>query len=73
MENNLSGTEKYYTVAEVATTLRTHWQTILQYIRTGELKAFKLGKGYRISEQDLKKFIDNRTTGGKNDTSRSLR
>ena len=56
---------KYYTVQEVADTLRIHWQSVLNYIKSGKLQAIKLGKGYRISESALDKFIADRTTGRK--------
>lgn len=53
---------KFYTVQEVADTLQVHWQSILNYIKNGKLEAIKLGKGYRISEQALEKFIADRST-----------
>lgn len=54
----------YFTVEQVSAFLQIHWQTTLQYIRKGELKAFKLGKGYRISKQDLEAFIKSRHEKG---------
>ena len=54
--------KKYYTVQEVADLLKLHWQSVLTYIKNGELEAIKLGKGYRISQQALDSFIANRTT-----------
>ncbi len=54
--------KKYYTVQEVADLLKLHWQSVLTYIKNGELEAVKLGKGYRISQQALDTFIANRTT-----------
>lgn len=51
--------EKYYRVEEVAQNLQVHWQTVLNYIKKGDLQALKLGKGYRIAESDLKNFINN--------------
>lgn len=52
MKNN-----SFLTVEQVAELLQVHWQTVLNYIKSGKLKALKLGKGYRISENDLTKFI----------------
>lgn len=49
--------KKYFTVEQVAEILQVHWQTILRYIRIGKLKAFKIGKGYRIKNEDLESFI----------------
>ena len=54
MENN-----EFYTVEQVAGLLQLHWQTVLNYIKSGKLKALKLGKGYRISKEVLNAFIKN--------------
>ena len=54
--------EKFYTVQEVADLLQIHWQSVLNYIKNGKLKALKLGKGYRISQEALDEFISNHTT-----------
>lgn len=54
--------EKFYTVQEVADLLQIHWQSVLNYIKNGKLKALKLGKGYRISHEALDEFISNHTT-----------
>lgn len=62
MESNILDGEKYYTVEQVALILQVHWQTILQYIKSGELKAFKLGRAYRVPATELEKFIDKRMT-----------
>lgn len=57
MENN-----EFYTVEQVAELLKVHWQTVLNYIKNGKLKAVKLGKGYRISKEALQEFIKINTT-----------
>lgn len=57
--------KEFYTVEELAELLQVHWQTILNYIRSGELKAVKLGKGYRISKKEFDAFVKKRTTGKK--------
>ncbi len=54
--------EKHLTVAEVAERLQVHWQSVLTYIKNGELEAVKLGRGYRISEEAVEAFIKSRTT-----------
>lgn len=46
------------TVEQVANQLQVHWQTILSYIKSGKLRAVKLGRGYRIDPQDLSIFIE---------------
>ncbi len=50
--------EKYYKVEQISKSLQVHWQTVLNYIKAGKLQALKLGKGYRVSETDLNKFIN---------------
>lgn len=57
MENNT-----FYTVQQVSNLLKVHWQTVLNYIKSGKLKALKLGKGYRINKEDLDKFIKENLT-----------
>ena len=57
MENNT-----FYTVEQVAELLQVHWQTVLNYIKNGKLKALRLGKGYRITKDDLDKFIKSNKT-----------
>ena len=57
MENN-----SFYTVEQVAELLQVHWQTVLNYIKNGKLKALRLGKGYRITKDDLDKFIKSNKT-----------
>ncbi len=49
--------ERFYTPEEIATHLKVHLQTVLNYIKDGRLKALKLDKGYRISESDFQQFV----------------
>lgn len=53
---------KFYTVQEVADLLQVHWQSVLNYIKSDKLEAVKLGKGYRVSEVALQKFIADHST-----------
>lgn len=55
--------KEYLTVEEVADLLRVHWQTVLEYIRSGQLEAGKVGKSYRITPQAALAFLRERTTG----------
>ena len=52
-ENN----NEFLTVEQVAELLQVHWQTILNYIKSGKLRAIRLGKGYRIEKQDFDFFV----------------
>ncbi len=47
----------FYTVKQVAELLQVHWQTVLNYIKNKKLEATKLGKGYRVSQRSLDRFI----------------
>ena len=50
--------ERYYTVDEIANMLSMHPKTIQRYIREDKLHAKKVGKSWRIYEQDLKVFME---------------
>ncbi len=50
--------ETFLTVEQVASKLQIHWQTVLSYIKSGKLRAVKLGRGYRIDPQDLANFVE---------------
>ncbi len=53
-----SGTATY-TVKEVAEFLNLSYRTILKMIKSGEIKACKIGhKVYRVSEEELKKIMN---------------
>lgn len=49
--------EQYFTTAEVAKILKLNPFTVLVYIRTGKLRASKVGKSYRITKSDIDAFI----------------
>ena len=45
-----------FTLAEAAELLSCHRETLRRAIRAGELRAAKLGRGFRISRLDLEAF-----------------
>ena len=51
------------TIAEVADRLRVNQKTIRRWIDAKALGAFKLGRQWRISEQDLRRFLQMRWQG----------
>lgn len=53
---------RYLTVAEVASTLRVSNMTVYRFITAGELPAVRLGKSYRLREDDVDKFLADRYT-----------
>lgn len=49
--------EIYYTPKEVASILKVDRNTVYQYISSGKLNAFYIGRQRRIKKSDLEKFI----------------
>ena len=54
-------TGRLFTVAEVAEAMRVSNMTVYRLIRSGELPALRVGKGYRIFEADLERFLEGRS------------
>ena len=52
--------EKLYTPLEVAEYLGLSRKTIYRYLETGDLKAKKIGREYRITQSQLQEFINGR-------------
>jgi len=51
---------KMLTVQEIAERLELHPHTIRRYIWGGKLPAAKFGRVWRVSEEDLRAFIEER-------------
>ena len=49
---------RIYTVKEVADLLKVSKMTVSRYIKAGKLKSSKLGRMYRIADDDLRKFLE---------------
>lgn len=56
-----------YTVEEVRNILKVTRRTLYNYIKSGDLKAVKIGKNWRIREQDLEIFLEKGTNKADND------
>lgn len=52
--------DKLYDLQEVANILQVHIDTVRRYIKSGALRAAKIGKAYRVQEKDLQAFIESR-------------
>ena len=50
---------EFYTLKEVAKMLRVSMTTIYRYVESGKLSAVKIGNSYRVTDEDLRKFISN--------------
>ncbi len=46
-----------YTPEEIADNLKASRRTVYRWIEKGELKAFKAGKMWRITREDLEEFL----------------
>jgi excisionase family DNA binding protein len=57
--------EEILTVEEVAKELRINVRTVRQYIASGELVAIAVGKGYKITREDLEDFKRRKRTDRK--------
>jgi excisionase family DNA binding protein len=52
--------ERYLTLPEVAERLKVSRRTVYRWIKAGELSAYKFANEYRITESDLKDFLEAR-------------
>ncbi len=48
---------------DAAQRLGVHYQTAYHWVRTGDLPATKVGRGYQVTEADLRRFEADRSTG----------
>ena len=48
---------RFLTVAEVAAQLRVSNMTVYRLIKAGELGALRVGKSYRIREDDIDRYL----------------
>ena len=52
---------KVFTLDEVADILKVTKRTLYNYVKAGKLPAVKMGKSWRVSEENLKAFIETGT------------
>lgn len=52
---------KVYTTEETLEVLKVTQRTLYRYIKAGQIKAIKLGREYRITEDALKDFLERGT------------
>ncbi|HEU5230950.1 MAG TPA: helix-turn-helix domain-containing protein [Ktedonobacteraceae bacterium] len=64
----MSDKPEFLTVEEIANRLRVHEDTILRWIRAKRLKAYKIGRDYRIEKIDYEEFLRERYTGNPDDS-----
>jgi excisionase family DNA binding protein len=57
--------ERYLTLPEVAERLKVSRRTVYRWIKSGDLDAYQFGREYRITERDLKDFLEAHRTRAK--------
>lgn len=50
--------KEFYTAQELADVLSFNIMTIYRYIKSGKLKAYKIGKEFRIEKIEFNKFLN---------------
>ena len=55
--NRLEGRGRFLTVAEVAGILRVSTMTVYRLIKAGNLAAVRVGKSYRVREDDVDSYL----------------
>ena len=53
---------RFVTVSEVAQLMRVSKMTVYRLIKQGDLPAFRVGRGYRMREEDVHRYLDARYT-----------
>jgi len=48
---------EWYKTGEIASMLGVTRQAVITWIKRGQLKAFKVGKSYRVLKEDLEEFL----------------
>ena len=54
--------DRYQTVQELALRLEVAEATVRRWIKSGDLRAISIGKGWRIADTDLARFLTMRET-----------
>ncbi len=50
--------DEFYTVKEIAGRLKVRDVTVIDWIKKGQLKAYKFGREYRIKKEDYERFVE---------------
>ena len=53
---------KLYTIEEISSILKVTQRTVYNFIKSGNLKAIKIGKYWRIKHTDFQDFVDKGTS-----------
>ncbi len=58
--------QHFYAISEVAERLKVKDELIRELIRRGELHAFRIGKAYRITDDDIDEYLQSCSTKREN-------
>ena len=58
------GISRLLTVAEVASVMRVSRMTVYRLIRRAQLKAIRVGRNYRVREDDLNEYLEAQAVSG---------
>ena len=58
----MTSNKEFYLAEELAEKLRVNIMTIYRYIKAGKLKAYKIGKEFRIDKEEFNKFLEKAKT-----------
>lgn len=50
-------TQEFYTAKELSDKLKLNVMTIYRYIKAGKLKAYKIGKEFRVEKEEFEEFL----------------
>lgn len=71
-EGFIKNTE-FFTTAELAKKLKMNTQVITRKIQSGEIRAYKIGKDWRIPEQSVYDWLENNVNGKKNQSQKQTK
>ncbi len=58
----MTNQKEFYLVEELAQKLRVSNMTIYRYIKAGKVKAYKIGKEFRIDKEEFNRFLNRAKT-----------
>ena len=53
----MNGNDEFYKAEELARILRVNIMTVYRYIKAGKVKAYKIGKEFRIDKGEVKRLL----------------
>ena len=63
MQGSRSFEDRLLTAGEVAGTMRVSTMTVYRMIKGGQLPAIRVGRGYRIRQSEVERYLEERRVG----------